>query len=99
RIAVVGHPSLTLARIVWRTRGTRKTVACHAPMLLIAHVGVGAAASASELPAYLVGEKSQVFKVREVQQLQIHSLHADVGELAQLIDNLVGRARQRRIRP
>ncbi len=51
-------------------------------------------AGSAELRNHLGGEQFQVVEVGHVQKLQVDPLHADLGERAELVDDLVGRAHQ-----
>jgi hypothetical protein len=48
-----------------------------------------------QLRNHLGGEQVQVIEVGHVQKLQVDPLHADLGEAAELVDDLVRRPRQR----
>jgi hypothetical protein len=52
-------------------------------------------AGSIQLSDHLGGEQVQVIEVRHIQKLQVDPLHTDLGERAQLVDDLVGRPRQR----
>jgi hypothetical protein len=52
-------------------------------------------ARSTQLSNHLGGEQVQVIEVRHIQKLQVNPLHTDLGERAELVDDLVWRARQR----
>ena len=52
-------------------------------------------AGSAELRNHLGGEQVQVIEVGHVQKLQVDPLHTDLGERAELVDDLVRRAHQR----
>jgi hypothetical protein len=52
-------------------------------------------AGSIQLSNHLGGEQVQVIEVRHIQKLQVDPLHTDLGERAKLVDDLVGRSRQR----
>src|SRR6476620_6378454 len=54
-------------------------------------------ARSTQLRNHLGGEQVQVIEVRHIQKLQVDPLHTDLGKRAELVDDLVGRPRQRGI--
>jgi hypothetical protein len=52
-------------------------------------------AGSIQLSNHLGGEQVQVIEVRHIQNLQVDPLHTNLGERAELVDDLVGRSRQR----